>query len=155
MNVERDPGSILGLSDDQLGTVAVSLVVSELEWSPDVAPAVLDRISRDAVAYPEQFDRRPRAPVPQAAPPPGERSAKRAAGRLAVFGLLLFIVVGLVALAATASVSGAGEVATVRAAFLPIGAIDGTLVSCGIDQSHGLCAVDRGGRTLHVVTEAS
>ena len=52
------PGALGGLSDDQLGTIAVSLVVSELRWTPDVAPAVMDRISRDAVAYPEHFDRR-------------------------------------------------------------------------------------------------
>lgn len=155
MSVERHPGSISGLSDDQLGTVAVSLVVAELQWSPDVAPAVLDRISRDAVAYPEQFDRRGRAPTPEAPPPPGERSAKRAVGRLAVFGVLLFIIVGLVAFAATASVSAGDEVATAMAAFLPISANDGTLVSCGVVQSRGLCAVDRGGRILHVVTEAS
>jgi len=155
MNVERHPGSISGLSDDQLGTVAVSLVVSELQWSPDVAPAVLDRISRDAVAYPEQFDRRGQTPTAQASPPPGERSAKRAVGRLAVFGLLLVIIVGLVAFAATASVSAGNQVTAPGTVFLPIGAIDGTLVSCGVDQSRGLCAVDRGGRTLHVVTEAS
>lgn len=155
MNVERHPGSISGLSDDQLGTVAVSLVVGELQWSPDVAPAVLDRISRDAVAYPEQFDRRREAPTGQASPPPGERSAKRAVGRLAVFGILLLIVVGLVVFAAAASVSGASEVATASATFLPIGAIGGRLVWCGSEQGSGLCAVDRGGRTVHVVTEAS
>ena len=107
MSVERHPGSISGMPDDQLGTVAVSLVVAELTWSPDVSPAVLDRVSRDAVAYPEQFDRRPRAPAPQGPPPPSERSAKRAVGRLAVFGVVLLIIVGLVAFVASASASTA------------------------------------------------
>ena len=39
MVVERHPGSLRGLPDDRLGTVAVSLVVGELDWTPDVAPA--------------------------------------------------------------------------------------------------------------------
>ena len=44
MRFERaSVGSLTGMSDDQLGTAAVALVVSELKWSPDVAPAVLDR----------------------------------------------------------------------------------------------------------------
>ena len=107
MSVERHPGSISGLADDQLATVAVSLVVGELQWSPDVAPVVLDRISRDAVAYPEQFDRRVATPAPRPSPPPSERSAKRALGRLAVFGVILAIIIGIVAFAATASASAA------------------------------------------------
>jgi hypothetical protein len=155
MSFERHPGSISAMPDDQLGTVAVSLVVSELTWSPDVSPAVLDRVSRDAVAYPEQFDRRPRAPAPQGPPPPGERSAKRAVGRIAVFGVILFIILGLVAFVTAANASAADEVVAGSDAFVPIGAIDGTLVSFGVDQSSELYAVDHGGRILHVVTEAS
>ena len=152
MTIERHPGSITGMPDDQLGTVAVSLVVAELSWSPDVAPAVLDRISRDAVAYPEQFDRRSVVRAPRTPPPPSERSAKRAVGRLAVFGVILVIIVGLVAFAATAV---AADLADDSAASMPIAAIDGTLLSFGVDQSGELHAVDPGGRILHVVTEAS
>ena len=154
MTIERHPGSITGMPDDQLGTVAVSLVVAELSWSPDVAPAVLDRISRDAVAYPEQFDRRSVVRAPRTQPPPSERSAKRAVGRLAVFGVILVIIVGLVAFAATAGAVAADLVAG-SAASMPIAAIDGTLLSFGVDQSGELHAVDQGGRILHVVTEAS
>ncbi len=115
MSIERHAGSLHGLSDDQLGTAAVSLVVSELHWTPDVAPAVMDRISRDAVAYPEQFDRRPAAAGPPVAPLPTGRSARRTAGRLAVFAVILVIIVGLVLLAATAS--------AVQALPDPVGAI--------------------------------
>ena len=198
MIVERHPGSVSGLSDDQLATVAVSLAVGELQWSPDVAPATLDRISRDAVAYPEQFDRRAAPQAPQGPPPPSERSAKRAVGRLAVFGVILVAIIGVVAFAATASASAADphglrlqleettagfdqpllvtnagdgsgmtccsstwwgadvdELVTGAAAAVPIGAIDGTLVSFGVDERGELYAVDQGGRILHVVTEAS
>ena len=154
MTIERHAGSITGMPDDQLGTVAVSLVVAELSWSPDVAPAVLDRISRDAVAYPEQFDRRSVVRAPRTPPPPSERSAKRAVGRLAVFGVILVIIVGLVAFAATAGTIAADLVAG-SAASMPIAAIDGTLLSFGVDHSGELYAVDQGGRILHVVTEAS
>lgn len=154
MTIERHAGSITGMPDDQLGTVAVSLVVAELSWSPDVAPAVLDRISRDAVAYPEQFDRRSVVRAPRTPPPPSERSAKRAVGRLAVFGIILVIIVGLVAFAATAGTIAADLVAG-SAASMPIAAIDGTLLSFGVDHSGELYAVDQGGRILHVVTEAS
>jgi glucose/arabinose dehydrogenase len=107
MSVERHPGSISAMDDDRLGSIAVALVVAELQWAPDVAPAVLDRIARDAVAYPEQFDRRMVAPTPRASAQPSERSAKRTIGRLAVFGVILIIILGIVAFAATASASAA------------------------------------------------
>lgn len=103
MAVQSRPVSLSVMPDDRLGTAAVSVVVSELQWTPDVAPAVMDRISRDAVAYPEQFDRRSLAQNPVAPLPVPARSAKRTAGRLAVFAVVLFIIVALVAFAATVS----------------------------------------------------
>jgi hypothetical protein len=42
-----------------------------------------------------------------------------------------------------------------EASAVPIGAIDGTLVSFGVDDDGEIYAVDQGGRILHVVTEAS
>lgn len=134
MAVERHPGSLTGLPDDRLGTVAVSVVVSELEWLPDVAPAVMDRVSRDAVAYPDHFDRRPVAPPPPGPPPASERSARRALGRLAVFAVILVVIVGLIFFAATVSATAD------QVAFLPMCEIDGTL-----DMR----------RISHVVTEAA
>ncbi len=92
-----------GMSDDQLGMVAVSLVVSELHWTPDVAPAVLDRVARDAVAYPEHFDRRSLAAPPPAPEPPSERTAKRTLARIAVLAVILAAVIGLILVAANAS----------------------------------------------------
>jgi hypothetical protein len=121
MVVERHPGSLTGLSDDRLGTAAVSIVVGELEWLPDVAPAVMDRVSRDAVTYPDHFDRRPIAPPLAPGAPPVERSARRTLGRLVVFAVILVVIAGLVFFAAT--VSSAAE----QAALLPIDEIDGTL----------------------------
>jgi hypothetical protein len=134
MAVERHPGSLTALPDDRLGTVAVSVVVSELEWLPDVAPAVMDRVSRDAVAYPDHFDRRPVAPPPPGRPPAAERSTRRALGRLAVFAVILVVIIGLVFFAATVSATAD------QAAVLPMCEIDGTL-----DMR----------RISHVVTEAA
>jgi hypothetical protein len=94
-------GTLEALSDDQLGTIAVSLVVSELRWTPDVAPAVMDRISRDAVAYPEQFDRRPAAHGSRPAPGPDEPSVARTILRVAVIATVVVLVAILVLVAAT------------------------------------------------------
>jgi hypothetical protein len=92
-----------GLSDDQLGTVAVSLVVGELHWTPDVATAVMDRVSRDAVAYPEHFgrNREPSAAAP--APPAQGRSLGRTLARLAVIAAIIALVVVVIFVAATAN----------------------------------------------------
>ncbi|MFV2064692.1 MAG: sigma factor, partial [Chloroflexota bacterium] len=43
--------------DYQLGAITAAAVVSELPWTPDVAPLVCSRLAREAVAYPEQFAR--------------------------------------------------------------------------------------------------
>ena len=170
--VESQPGSLTGLSEDRLATTAVSLVLSELEWAPDIAPAVLDRISRDAVAYPEQFDRRPVAPRRSLPPAAGGRSARRTAGRLAVFGVMLVVIVALVLFAATVNAASftvtlAGDATDTfpcrpvpapsgcSAARMPIGAMRGTLVSSGVDVAGGHEGVDHGDRVLLVVTEAS
>jgi hypothetical protein len=97
----RRPGALEALSDDQLGTIAVSLVVSELRWTPDVAPAVMDRISRDAVAYPEQFDRRPVPGGSRPAPTPDEPSFGRSILRVVVMATIVVLVATLVLVAAT------------------------------------------------------
>lgn len=111
MAVESRPDAISAMPDDRLGAVAVSLVVAELHWTPDVVPAVMDRISRDAVAYPEHFDRRPGVPPPAPELPPEARSAKRTVGRLAAFAVVLALVVALVVFAATSSGTEATAVA--------------------------------------------
>jgi glucose/arabinose dehydrogenase len=159
MSMEQRPASLAGLSDDQLGTVSVALATSELQWSPDVAPAVLDRISRDAVAYPEQFDRRSVAPAPRVVPTVSERSAKRAIGRLAVFGVLLVIIVGLVAFAATASARAADleglevEFVEVAGGFdLPVlvtHAGDGSSTRYVVEQTGRIWALDPDGVRAH------
>jgi hypothetical protein len=97
----RRPGALEALSDDQLGTIAVSLVVSELRWTPDVAPAVMDRISRDAVAYPEQFDRRQVPAGSRPAPRPDEPSVGRSILRVVVMATVVVLVATLVMVAAT------------------------------------------------------
>ena len=101
------------LSDERLGSVAVSLTVSELVWVPDVAPAVMDRISRDAAAYPEQFDRRlaPPPPPPMAPEPSSERSLKRTVTRAVIIGVVLAVGIALIVFAATASAAEAAATA--------------------------------------------
>jgi len=111
MRMQSYAGAPGGLPDDRLGTVAVSVAVAELQWAPDVAPAVMDRISRDAVAYPEQFDRRSVPQPKPAAPPPSERSARRAISRLAVITVILAVIVAIVVIAATATGAEASAVA--------------------------------------------
>lgn len=178
MSVERRPGSLSGMPDDRLGTVAVSLVVAELQWAPDVAPAVMDRISRDAVAYPEQFDRRPPPPPPPMAPPPTGRSAKRTLGRVAVFAVIFAVVVALVVFVATASAASAdadGGLSTTvistpdgsagqsdawslvqhPTASVLIGAIDGRLRPTAEDVVGVLRSVHYPDRSYHLATEAS
>ena len=96
---------IASLSDDQLGTISVSLVVAELQWTPDVAPFVLDRISRDAVAYPEQFDRRPRPDSRPVATRGGGSTMARTMTRVVVIAIIVVLVAALVVVAATSNAS--------------------------------------------------
>jgi hypothetical protein len=99
-------GSLERLDDDQLGGLAVALAIGELHWTPDVAPAVMDRISRDAVAYPDHFDRRTRSRALRAEPPPEQPSVGRTIRRLLIFAVIVVLVAALVLLAATANATG-------------------------------------------------
>jgi len=54
------PGRFESLSDDQLGTMTLAVVMSELPWTPDVAPIVCTRLAREAVAYSASSLPRPR-----------------------------------------------------------------------------------------------
>lgn len=101
MRAERPPSALETVSDDQLGTIAVSLVVSELQWTPDVAPAVMDRISRDVVTYPEQFDRRPGFEGRSVATRVGGASMTRTMSRVIVIAVIIMLVAALVVVAAT------------------------------------------------------
>jgi len=144
MAVESRPGSLSGMPDDRLGTVAVALVVSELQLTPDVAPLVMDRIHRDAVAYPEQFDRRSVPLPPPAAPPPSQRSAQRTIGRLAVFGVIIAVIAVLVVFAASASAA---------AADLEALELDFIEVASGYDQPLLVTAAGDGSGMLYVVEQ--
>ena len=123
MAAQRGPAVFRDLPDDRLGAMAVALSVAELSWIPDVTPAVMDRISRDAVAYPEHFDRRsvaaPATPLPVAS----GRSAGRTIGRLAVFAVLIVVIAGLFFFVATANVAATSP-------LLPNAAFGVTLDAC-------------------------
>lgn len=123
MAAEGGPAVPRDLPDDRLGTMAVALAVAELSWIPDVTPAVMDRISRDVVAYPEHFDRRPVAATATPLPVASGRSAGRTIGRLAVFAVLIVVIAGLFFVVATAN-------ATAASPFLPNAAFGVTLDAC-------------------------
>jgi glucose/arabinose dehydrogenase len=145
MGFESGPGTVTGMPDDKLATAAVSLAISELEWTPDVAPAVMDRISRDAVAYPEQFDRRPvRAEPPP--PPMRQRSAGRTLGRLAVFAGLVVIIVALVTFAASANATAASTDLRIELQEVASGFDRPILVTHAGDGSDRLYVVEQTGR---------
>lgn len=57
---ELPEGHFATLDDDVLALLAIRAVMSEVPWVPDVAPAVTDRLVRDALAYPAQLARMPR-----------------------------------------------------------------------------------------------
>jgi hypothetical protein len=126
MAAQRGPAVFRDLPDDRLGAMAVALSVAELSWIPDVTPAVMDRISRDVVAYPEHFDRRPVAAPATPLPVASRRSAGRTIGRLAVFAVLIVVIAGLFFFVATAHAAAASP-------FLPNGAFGVTLDACSID----------------------
>lgn len=100
------PAEPIRLSDDELGSLAVAMVVGELQWTPDVAPLVMDRISRDAVAYPEHFDRRPGVPAGGSEPPVEAPSFGRTLRRVVIFASIALLVAVLVLVAATANAAG-------------------------------------------------
>jgi hypothetical protein len=118
---QRRSEALAALSDDQLGTVAVSVVVGELQWTPDVAPAVMDRIARDAVTYPEQFDRRAQVPHRRAWRADDAATPGRTITRIFVIVLIILLVAGLVVVAATTNASvGSAAFAVARAPALEI-----------------------------------
>ncbi len=159
MSVENGPRPMSQLSDDRLGTIAVSLVVSEVEWTPDVAPAVMDRISRDAVAYPEQFDRRPLPPAAAPLPMPSDRSTRRTVGRLAVFAVILAIIVALVIFSASSSADAASaSTATTTASAATAGSlgsleIDLVEIASGYDEPIFVTTAGDGSGDLYVVEQ--
>lgn len=108
MGVKQQPGSLTSLSDDALGKLAIALAISEVKWTPDVAPAVMDRVSKDAVAYPEQFDRRSPPPRP-AEPAMGTRSAGRTMGRMLVFAVLVGVIAAIIYIVASTNPTQAAD----------------------------------------------
>lgn len=59
---ERSSASVSRLAllgDDELGSIAMAAMFSDLRWTPDVAAVVCARLDREAVAYPPQLMTRP------------------------------------------------------------------------------------------------
>ena len=92
------------LSDDQFGSMAMSVVMSELVWTPDVAAIVCDRLARETVAYgmtppvaePTSEHRDARATTPKATAPRStsrRSSVARALGLVAGVSLLVVVAV--------------------------------------------------------------
>jgi glucose/arabinose dehydrogenase len=105
------PTGLRLLPDDSLGSLVIATVIAELRWTPDVAPLVVDRLARDAVAYPEQLG----------PPQPGHASRIRVVpddprGRRRVRLLLTAVLASLVAIVAVL-VAGGGRALAADAAL--------------------------------------
>jgi glucose/arabinose dehydrogenase len=144
-------GAAGGLSDDELGRLAIRAAVAELTWFPDVAPAVIDRLGRDAVAYPEHFDRR--SPLPGSGPGgpgTGAQPSRRRRSRLPFLGLLVGL--GLAAFTGLAGpgpgVAAAGRPEDLRIALEPVaeGLDRPVFVTGSGDGSGDLYIVEQPGR---------
>ncbi|CAN5804206.1 hypothetical protein BH23CHL8_BH23CHL8_16030 [soil metagenome] len=81
------PGRLRALPDDRLGELVMAVIVSELRWVPDIAPAVMDRLTRDAVAYPEHLARTPDQALAPGSGKGQERRSRRV-GRRAIVAML-------------------------------------------------------------------
>jgi hypothetical protein len=79
----------------------------------------MDRISRDAVAYPEQFGRHTGSAAARPLPSPEEPSLARTIVRAVVIATVVVLVITLVLVAATTNAATV-EVATISAAAVPL-----------------------------------
>jgi glucose/arabinose dehydrogenase len=149
-SVESRPGSLSGLTDDELGPLAVSLAVADVKWVPDVVPAVMDRISRDAVAYPEQFDRRPAAGAPTGPAVPPGRSTGRMLGRVLVIGVVAVILLALALVVATVNTARAAGATDVDLEAVDL---DFELVAGGFDEPVFVTSAGDGSGELYVVEQ--
>lgn len=157
MPAQGSPASLGLLPDETLGAIAVSVAVGDVDWSPDVAPAVMDRISRDAVAYPEQFDRRMQ-PGDGSLEVTAPRSAKRTLGRLVVFALIAAGIVAIVLFAATANVAAAERSPDgLRIGLRPFAVgFDGPIFATApADGSGDLYVVEQAGRIWRVSADGT
>lgn len=159
MSVKSRPGSLSALSDDGLGTIAVSLAVAEVTWTPDVAPAVIDRIARDAVAYPDHFDRRPIHPGEMPAWRRGEASAGRSLVRVAILALVAALVLVVVYVVATTTPAGGGasDAGGLAIGLEPVAdGLDGPIyVTSAGDGSDRLYVIEQAGRIRTVEPDGS
>jgi RNA polymerase sigma-70 factor (ECF subfamily) len=121
------------LHDARLGTLTMAVVMSELAWTPDVAPVICARLAREVVTYPEHLDSHP-APVSNVLaqgsatrPGPDEqatavsksrRSASRGIGVLPMAAATLFTMAALVGMAVIVDTPGPGMPAEVRAPLI-------------------------------------
>lgn len=97
------PGALTGIEDGQLAAMAAAALAADVLRTPDVAPAVMERLERDLLAYPEQFARSP-ALADGPLDPPHRRGRKRRGLLLA--GLALAVAVVLASMLLLVSVSG-------------------------------------------------
>jgi glucose/arabinose dehydrogenase len=139
------------LPDDSLGSLVIATVVSELHWTPDVAPMVVERLARDAVAYPEQLARSgPAGPVLRAG---GAHATRRGrVGRLLTVAVLAVLVAIIgVAVASGGEAFGAdADAVSIRLEPFAEGLADPVSVTNAGDGSDVLYVVEQGG-TVRVV----
>ena len=150
------PRAVASLADDELGAATISVVISELEWTPDVAPAVVDRLGRDAVAYPEHLDRR----ASPAHPPRrgrGGGAPPRALGRLLALGAIVVVVVIVSALllSQTGALGAAPDPLRIELVPVASGFDQPVLVTGSGDGSGDLYVVEQPGRILVIAPDGT
>lgn len=144
------------IADDQLGSVTMAAVLSELPWTPDVAPVVCSQLARQGLAYPEQRSVAVTAPGLDAGQRPGSGSTSRSGSQRPVrrsHGMSSMRVVGLTAGLALVAVSfavGGGAAGGDQRLEIPADVGSGIAALLGqgeagpaADQSSGASVVQR------------
>lgn len=151
----RAPDGLAGIEDDQLAAMAAAALAADVPGTPDVAPAVMERLERDLLAYPEQFARSPA--VANGPLDPRRRHGRKRRGLL-LAGLALAVAIALVSMLLLASVSGTGAAQQGRVSLtleplvvgldepvLAIGSGDGSGRLFVVEQSGSVWVVEAAG----------
>ncbi len=127
------------LDGDRLGSLTMAVVMSELAWTPDVAPVICARLAREAVTYPEHLASHP-VPItnslaqgsttgqgpdaPATAAVTSQRSATRGIGVLPMAAATLVTMAALVGMALLLDAPGSEQPAEVGAPLVLEGPSD-------------------------------
>lgn len=142
-------GRFASLHDDRLGALTMAVVMSELAWTPDVAPVVCARLAREAVTYPEHLASHPATvtnglaqgsttgpgpDAPATAAVTSRRSATRGIGVLPMAAATLVTMAALVGMALILDAPGSEMPAEVGAPLVPEGPSDPGIAASDLSE---------------------